>query len=100
MARPKGTGTYKQGEIQESVYQESHPEMLLKLMEDGKLDCQIAKHFGISERTLQRWKKEHEDFAFAYEVGAAKCESYWIEWGKEQQKGLNFNYWIGIMNNK
>jgi hypothetical protein len=104
MARPVGTGKYKDGTIQEAIYEESHPEKLLELLKLGKLDCEIAASFGISTRTMLRWKDEHDNFKSAYELGKPACEAWWIEFGKTgmsgKVKGYNFNSWVAFMNNK
>lgn len=104
MVRPIGTGKYKTGKVVEPTYEATHPERVLELMTEGALDCQIAAKFGIAERTLSRWKDDHEEFKEAYAIGFPRCEAWWIEWGMKgmrgEVKGFNFNSWIAFMNNK
>lgn len=104
MARPKGTGKYKDGEVLEPEYVQSHPEQLLVLMGEGKLDCQIYAHFKICKDTYYQWINEHPEFRKAHDIGLPQCEAWWIQWGMRgmqgQIKGFNFNSWIAFMNNK
>lgn len=54
---------------------EFHPKELVRMMEEGKLDCEIQAAFDISPSTFYRWKREHEEFREAHEKGLPKAET-------------------------
>jgi hypothetical protein len=69
----------------------------------GKKDCQLAVHFGISESTFYKWRRENTDFEEAYQKGLAACEKWWEDEGMRQMQGGEkgkFNHWISFMNRK
>lgn len=86
-----------------SKYQESYPEELIKLMEQGSLDCEIFAHWGISKDTFYRWLNEYDDLKEAHAQGMAKCEAWWASKMRQsfmERDDKGFKYCIAIMNNK
>lgn len=60
----------KPGGGRKSVYNENfHPKMAKILAETGKIDKEIAKEIGVSEVTLNNWKKAHPEFAKSLKKG-------------------------------
>lgn len=91
------------GKIIENGYDPTHPEILFKLMSEGKLDVEIMAEMGLKKDTFYRWIREHEDFKNARDLGMAPCEAWWTRrirdcWERGDDKG--FKYCIAIMNNK
>lgn len=91
------------GSIKEMDYANNHPAQLLKLMSEGKLDCEIFSELGIKKDTFYRWRRENEEFMNAFELGLPRCEAWWVSrmrqcWLNGDEKG--FKYCIAIMNNK
>lgn len=84
-------------------YNETYPEDLVKLMEQGMLNCEIYAKWGIHKDTFYQWINTHKEFKEAYDIGLAKCEAWWVARGRDgvsTGKGFGFNPWIAIMNNK
>jgi hypothetical protein len=50
---------------------ELHPKLAAGLARHGLIDKQIAEKMGIGTTTLNRWKKEHPEFAVALKVNKA-----------------------------
>lgn len=95
--------TYKPGDVVEPDYLESHPERLVSLLKEGRLDFHICTEFGISRDTFYRWKKEHPDFLKAYNIGAPACEAYWFKKIEEMASDghdKGFKPTIAVLNNK
>ncbi len=65
--------------ISESEYTQSHPELMLRLMTEGKLNMQVIAALGLKKDTFYRWIREHEDFKTAYEIGRCRAEAYWAQ---------------------
>ena len=89
--------------IAEAVYNSSHPERLLELMGEGKLDCEIYAILGLKKDTFYRWRREYPAFESAFQLGLPRCEAWYVKkcrecWERGDDKG--FKYFIGIMNNK
>ncbi len=103
MANAGRPATYVPGNVAEQEYTESHPQRLVELMQDGKLDCEIYSEFGITKKTFYLWRNEKPEFAKAFELGFPRCEAWWVTrmrdcWLRGDDKG--FKYCISIMNNK
>lgn len=84
-------------------WKDSHPEKLVKLMEQGLLDCQICKEFRISRETFYEWIRTKPEFKSAYEEGLPLAEAKYLEFALERMKSgddKGYKYWISIMNNK
>ena len=101
--RPSAFKKAPPGSVLEQEYSPSHPELLLQLMSEGKLDCEIYAALGIKKDTFYRWRREQEDFLSAFELGLPRCEAWWV--AKMRQCFLDgddkgFKYCIAIMNNK
>ena len=47
-----------------------HPKLVYLCAQQGMTDTQAAEYMGISERTLNYWKKQHEEFLQAYKNGS------------------------------
>lgn len=54
---------------------ELHPLLAWGLAIDGKTDKEIAEGLGISERTLNAWKKEHEEFSQSLKDGKRPADA-------------------------
>lgn len=101
--RPTRYVPSEKDKVAEAVYNTSHPELLLQLMSEGKLDCEIYAQMGIKKDTFYRWRNEYPEFKEAFELGLPRCEAWYVEkcrdcWMRGDDKG--FKYFIGIMNNK
>lgn len=86
-----------------TVYNVSYCDELIKEMGLGKLDVEIYSTWGICKDTFIEWRKEHPEFKEAYQIGFAKCEAWWVSYGRQQlldQNEKGFKYFISIMNNK
>lgn len=78
---------------------------LLKGMEKGLCDYQIAAKIGISFPTFLKWKEEYSDFREAYEIGDPKRFSFLMEKADkiflEGEAGPNdkgYKHWLKKMN--
>ncbi len=54
---------------------EYHDNWAWSLAMKGATDQEIATAMGISKRTVERWKKDHESFAKALEVGKESADA-------------------------
>jgi hypothetical protein len=52
-----------------SSYEPQFAEQAHKLCELGATDADIASFFGVSERTINRWKHDHEEFCQSLKRG-------------------------------
>lgn len=57
-----------------SSYIEGYAEQAEKLCVLGATDSEIADFFGVSVRTIHRWKLEHEDFCHSIKSGKAQAD--------------------------
>lgn len=94
---------YKDGVVKEPEYETSHPEILVDMMGEGKLDCEIFAEFGVCKDTFYEWLRTHSNFKAAHDIGLPRCEAWWTQrmrecWLRGDEKG--FKYCIAIMNNK
>jgi hypothetical protein len=81
-----------------------HPQELTALMAKGYKDVEIFTEWNIARDTFYRWRREHEDFAEAYERGLPAAEKAWEDIGKAgmmgQIRGFNAAVWFGFMKKK
>jgi hypothetical protein len=60
-----------------SKYKPEYDEKVYKLWQEGYLNGEMAKHFGVTLRTMQNWRKVHPSFNEQYELGrAVKGEAF------------------------
>lgn len=86
-----------------SVYKDTYPDELVKLMDEGKLDFEVFAEWDICKDTFYRWLNEYPDLKEAYDRGYAKCYRWWMTKGREKfaaSDDKGFKYWIAVMNNK
>lgn len=62
-----------------SKYQPSFVVQAKKLAELGATDREVADFFEVDERTLNRWKHEHEDFCQSLRVGKEAADARVIQ---------------------
>lgn len=88
---------------QPTKYLPDHCNFVLDLLKQGKTKSQIAAMLGVSTKSLDRWEKEHEEFALALEVGKSASEARWTEIGFQgmtgQIKGFNPTMFIFMTSN-
>lgn len=56
-------------------YKPEYCEQAEKLCRLGATDIEIAEFFGVSVRTIHRWKAEHEEFCHSVKVGKEAADS-------------------------
>lgn len=56
-------------------YKQEFADQAKKLCELGATDEEIANFFGVSARTVYRWKHEHEEFCQALKIGKAPADN-------------------------
>lgn len=66
MTMPKGSSR---------LFQEDYSEQARKLCLLGAIDRDLGRYFGVSERTINRWKKQHPEFADALRQGKAAADA-------------------------
>ena len=71
MPAPKGNQHAKgnKGGGRKTSYKPEYAEQAHKLCQMGFTDKQLAEFFSVTERTIGRWKLEHEEFLSALKVG-------------------------------
>lgn len=57
-----------------SEYRDEYVEQAAKLCDLGATDEEMANFFGVSARTLYRWKLEHDDFCQAIKAAKANAD--------------------------
>lgn len=57
-----------------STYKPEYAEQARKLCNMGFTDEQLGEFFGVTERTINRWKLEHVEFMSALSVGKAHAD--------------------------
>jgi hypothetical protein len=57
-----------------SLFQAEYCEQARKLCLLGAIDRDLARIFGVSERTINRWKRQHTDFEVALKAGKAAAD--------------------------
>ncbi len=50
-------------------YQPEYCDVLLDLMREGASYYEVARHIGVTQKTLLNWAKNFEEFGKAYEMG-------------------------------
>lgn len=63
-----------------------HPLNYIALSREGLSPVEIAAKFQVGLNTVESWAEVHSDFQFAFQLGQALYESWWLMKGK---KGLN-----------
>lgn len=58
-----------------SAYREEYAEQARKLCLLGATDKEMAEFFGVSEQTLNTWKKQHTDFLESIKQGKAQADA-------------------------
>jgi hypothetical protein len=71
MPAPKGNQYAKgnQGGGRKTSYKAEYAQQAHRLCQMGFTDKQLAEFFSVTERTIGRWKLEHEEFVSALNVG-------------------------------
>jgi transcriptional regulator with XRE-family HTH domain len=77
MPAPQGNQYAKgnKGGGRKSSYRPEYAEQARRLCEIGLTEEQLARFFGIAERTINRWKNEHEEFLSAVQAGKALADN-------------------------
>lgn len=77
MPAPKGNkfAVGNPGGGRPTEYAEEYAEIVYKLCLLGATDVEIADIFGVSETTVNEWKKKHEEFYFALKKGKLIADS-------------------------
>lgn len=57
-----------------SLFRDEFPELARNLCLLGAIDRDLAQVFEVSERTINRWKRQHPDFAAALKAGKAVAD--------------------------
>lgn len=86
-----------------TVYKDTMPTELIRMMAQGMLDCEIYAEWSISKETFYVWLREKPEFKEAYDIGLPKCEAWWTAYGRQAMIDGNdkgFKHWIAVMNNK
>jgi hypothetical protein len=58
-----------------SKYQDTFPAQAAKLCRLGATDAELADFFGVSEQTINTWKKEHPQFLEALNEGKTQADA-------------------------
>jgi len=58
-----------------TAYKEEYNEQVIKLCMLGAKDTEIADFFGVSEVTLNAWKKKHPDFLVSLKEGKEEADN-------------------------
>lgn len=58
-----------------TLYKDSHPALVKKLMEAGCTQFEVAEHLGIKEVTLYNWANKHPEFKAALRAGAEMADN-------------------------
>ena len=71
MSAPKGNNfaVGNPGGGRPSVYKDEYAELAYNYCLLGAIDEELAGFFGVSETTINNWKKEHNDFSLALKRG-------------------------------
>lgn len=75
------------------------PDMFLQ----GESVYEVCAKIGISVKTFYNWRKEHEEFAEAYELGKTYAVAWWMTIGRlgaTGQKKVNSRIWALNMINR
>ena len=76
MPAPKGNQNAKgnKGGGAPTKFKPEYVEQARKLCAMGFTDAQLARFFGVTEKTIITWRKKHVEFATAVKVGKAKTD--------------------------
>lgn len=76
---------------------EYHPALVLKCMSEGMSVSETYLEFGTSPRTIDRWRREHEEFADAFKQGLRLCKAFWERIGRLNLYNRGFNNYLYFM---
>lgn len=81
---------------------DKHPDLLIKIFEEGGDVCNFASRLNLSERTFFNWVKVHPELHDAYEIAKAKAKVYLTAVGlaNMESKEFQFNVWSLLMRNR
>ncbi len=65
-----------------SKYKKEICQYIPALYAEGQSDVEAVCELGISSSTFQLWKKEHQEFREAVEIGHAKSAAWWEKLGR------------------
>jgi len=68
-----------------------HPIAFMKLSRIGMSLVEIASKFKVAPTSIKSWAEKYESFAFAYEMGQAMHEAWWLQKGKNNLNSRDFN---------
>ena len=103
MARPRTSKHKPRNHLDK--YKETHPELLVSLMKEGKSCAAFCAAVPISETAFYVWLDEFPEFDAAYETGKALSKIWWENAMQENlitQDGAKFNTtgWSMVMRNR
>jgi hypothetical protein len=81
-------------------YDESICGDIPEMYAEGQADVEVASALGISEATFYVWLKEHEPFLEAVKRGRQESHTWWLERGRKNLGGRDFNSTLWYMNMK
>lgn len=87
-------------------YKKEYCKRTLKLMEDGKSICHLAKEFKVNRDTIYQWAKDNPEFSDTLAEGRDLAEAFWMNEGEaglwNQGQGISFNatVWKYFMANR
>jgi DNA-binding XRE family transcriptional regulator len=79
---------------------------VIRMGQEGRSKAAMAACFGVSEKTMDNWTKNPDNFEFkdALEIAMAASEAYWEDIGIKGAKGIlpkfNASAWIFCMKNR
>lgn len=76
---------------------EYHPALVLKCMSEGMSISETYLEFGTSPKVIDKWRKEHEEFADAFKQGMRLCKAYWERIGRLNLYNRSFNNYLYFM---
>jgi len=74
----------------ESLYHPDYPRQALHLAKLGATDDELAEFFGVSVRTIYRWKHDHPDFCQALKLGKEEPDNRIVR--SLYHRALGFRY--------
>ena len=77
MAAKKGNKYYQKRKVtgRKTLYKSEYAKQAYKLSLLGAVDKEMADFFGVTEQTLNNWKKAHKDFFESIHAGKIKADS-------------------------
>lgn len=68
-----------------------HPLSFIELSRNGLSDVEIAAEFEVGIETVRTWADTYEEFAVAWEIGAAMYEAFFLREGRRNLSNTRFN---------